>query len=529
MQILVSWIGNADIRAMEAAKAEFPTPRVSQPLAASQNETASFGPIKTLLNNHAFDKIYLFSNYPESETDGFVPWLGHDAEVRPIVLTDPTDYAEIFKAVDKELGSITKEHQRYKCELSILLSPGTPAMVAIWVLLGKTKYPANFYQSFKNKAWVTTIPFDLTLDFVPKLLRNSDSALQHLASKSPHEVGGFEQIAGDSQAIRLAVGKALKAAIRDVPVLLTGESGTGKEMFARAMHEASARRSKPFVAINCASIPKQLMESELFGHEKGAFTGADKKHEGAFHRANGGTLFLDEVGETDLDIQAKLLRVLQPPAKSGPCVREFYPLGSSKQIRVDVRIIAATNRDLLSMIQRSNFREDLFYRLAVIVVRLPALRERRSDIPIIASDLMNQINQNFCVQEPGYEYKVLSDSAKSFMTRHSWPGNVRELYNALLQSAVMSDANEITAQDLREALADMPFSSLSTNASLELPLGDGFDLDEHLASIHYKYLKGAMEQAGGVKSRAAQLLGLAHYQTLDQRLKKFKVEWEPQP
>jgi transcriptional regulator with PAS, ATPase and Fis domain len=526
MRVVVSWIGNADLRAMAGEQEASVKQQIQKILRLNEITSGGLGPVKTLIKIHEFDKIYLLSNYPQSVTEGFVTWLGRPAEVRSVTLSDPTDYGAIFTTVDKEMEAITNELKPQKYELSILLSPGTPAMAAIWVLLGKTKYPARFYQTFREKASIANIPFDLTLDFVPKLLRNSDNALQHLASRSPHEISGFEQIAGDSHAIRLAVGKALKAAIRDVPVLLTGESGTGKEMFACAIHEASPRRNKPFLAINCASIPKQLMESELFGHEKGAFTGADRKHEGAFQRAHGGTLFLDEVGETDLDIQSKLLRVLQPPAKSGPCVREFYPLGSSKLVRADVRIIAATNRDLLSMIQAGGFREDLFYRLAVIVVRLPALRERRTDIPKIAADLMDQINHDFSIQEPGYKHKILSDSAKSFMSRHRWPGNVRELYNALLQSAVMSEAAKITDEDLSAAIAEMPTSGLSAVDSGDIQLGDGFILDEHLANLHRSYLKKAMKESAGVKTKAARLLGLANYQTLDARLKKFKVQWE---
>ena len=217
-------------------------------------------------------------------------------EARYVPLSNPTDYGEIFAAVDIEMRAITKTLDGEKYELSILLSPSTPAMAAIWVLLGKTKYPARFYQTHENKTWITDIPFDLTVDFVPELLRGADSVFQHLASRSPQEMPGFEPIVGDSTAIRLTVGRARKAALRDVPVLLSGESGTGKEMFARAIHDASHRRSKPFLAVNCAAIPKQLMESELFGHERGAFTGADKRYEGAFQRAHGGTLFLDEVG-----------------------------------------------------------------------------------------------------------------------------------------------------------------------------------------------------------------------------------------
>ena len=322
------------------------------------------------------------------------------------------------------------------------------------------------------------------------------------------------------------MGRARKAALRDVPVLLLGESGTGKEMFAHAIHEASHRRSKPFVVLNCAAIPKALMESALFGHERGAFTGADKKYEGAFQRAHGGTLFLDEVGECDPDIQAKLLRVLQPPLDDPPCTREFQPLGSAKTLRTDVRVVAATNRDLLSMVRDGAFREDLLYRLAVITIKLPPLRERHSDIAIIADRLLAQINRDFAQQEPGYQHKFLSNPAKSFVSKHDWPGNVRQLYNALLQAAVMSDQEAIEVLDLQAAIAEMPIGKLSKEDPWELPLGHSFCLEEHLEAIHRHYLQRALHEARGVKSRAARLLGMKNYQTLDAQLKRLGVEWD---
>jgi transcriptional regulator with PAS, ATPase and Fis domain len=322
------------------------------------------------------------------------------------------------------------------------------------------------------------------------------------------------------------VGRARKAALRDVAVLLLGESGTGKEMFARAIHDASPRRDKPFLAVNCAAIPKSLIESELFGHEKGAFTGAEKKYPGAFQRADGGSLFLDEVGECDPDIQAKLLRVLQPPPEAPPCIREFQPIGATKTLRTDVRVIAATNRNLMTMVQDGDFREDLFYRLAVITIKLPPLRERRSDIPNIATALLIQINRDFARQEPGYHHKFLSSSAKSFVSRHDWPGNVRQLYNALLQAAVMSDRDEIGIDDLQAAIAEMPEGRSRKDDPLELPLGNGFCLEKHLETIHRHYLQRAMHEAHSVKSKAARLLGMKNYQTLDAQLKRLGVEWE---
>ena len=303
----------------------------------------------------------------------------------------------------------------------------------------------------------TVIPYDLVDDFVPELLREPDLNLQHLAARSPGQVDGFQDIVGDSHAIRFAVGRAQRAALRDVPVLILGESGTGKELFAQAIHQASHRRDGPFEAINCAAMPRELLESELFGHDRGAFTGANKARVGAFKRTNGGTIFLDEIGECDPAMQAKLLRVLQPPRGKGPCHREFHPVGSEKPVTSDVRLIAATNRNLIQEVKANRFREDLFYRLAVITLQLPPLRERKRDIPLITEALLKQINQEFRQQEkgePGYQDKSLSASAMEFVQRHAWPGNVRQLYNGLVQAAVMAEGEVIERHDIVAAVGD---------------------------------------------------------------------------
>lgn len=482
------------------------------------------GPVKTLLHNEQFDKVFLLSNYPAALSRAYADWLGVPAVIRQVPLDNPTDYGEIFRKVDEAMREFLAGFTRNTLDLSILLSPGTPAMAAVWVLLGKSKYPATFYQTFEGKAWRTDIPFDLVVDFVPDLLRGADAALQKMASKSPQETEGFESIIGDSKAIRLAVGRAKRAAIRDVPVLLLGESGTGKEMFARAIHAASPRKAGPYEAVNCAAIPHELLESELFGHEKGAFTGASVAHKGAFERAHTGTLFLDEIGECALAIQAKLLRVLQPPHGEGPSVREYNPVGSERVRRSDVRIIAATNRDLLGAVENGKIREDLYYRLAVISIKLPALRERRSDIPALASHLLGQINADFAKREPGYKHKNLSASATVFVRRHTWPGNVRQLYNALLQAAVMAEGEELGPEDLAAAIAEVPGAASRTDP-MEFPLGDDFDLTKHLESIQRHYLQRAMNEARGVKADAARLLGIKNYQTLDGQLRRLGVRW----
>jgi transcriptional regulator with GAF, ATPase, and Fis domain len=299
-------------------------------------------------------------------------------------------------------------------------------------------------------------------------------------------------------------------------------------MFARAIHLASHRRLGPFEAINCAAIPRELLESELFGHEKGAFTGATARRAGAFERADGGTLFLDEVGDCHALMQTKLLRVLQPPPGKGPCHREFYPVGAGKPMTSNVRIVAATNRDPVQEVKANRFREDLYYRLAVIVLRLPPLRERKRDIPLLAEALLGQVNQEFRRQgaaEPGYQDKILSATATEFVKRYHWPGNVRQLYNALVQAAVMVEGEVIQRGDLAAAVGDLdPDPAVRIP---ELPLGDGFNLEEYLKAIQCHYLRRAMEEARGVKAKAARLLGYKNYQTLASQLERLEVDWSP--
>jgi DNA-binding NtrC family response regulator len=484
------------------------------------------GPLKTAVSLGRFDEVHLLSNYAAVVHKPFARWLGDGPTIHAVELPDPTDYPRVFEVVDRTLAGLAGRKQGKAFELCILLTPGTPAMAAVWVLLGKSRYPAVFYQTFRNQLRPTTIPYDLVDDFVPEVLRNPDWNLQHLAARNPHEVGGFEDIVGESQAIRLAVGRAQRAAIRDVPVLLIGETGTGKEMFAEAIHKASHRKNGPFQAINCAAIPRELLESELFGHVKGAFTGADRNRDGLFKRANGGTLLLDEVGECDPLTQAKLLRVLQPPPGTGPCHRVFYPVGASEPAVSDVRIVAATNRDLVQEVKAHRFREDLFFRLAIITIPLPPLRQRRRDIPLLAESFLRRINEDFQRQQPGYRHKRISGPAMNFVKEHTWPGNVRQLYNVLVQAAVMAEGDTLDRQDLVAAVGAMG-AGPDANV-LEQPLGDGFDLDEHLKAIQRHYLRRAMEQARGVKTRAAELLGLASYQALDAQLKRLGVHFSAQ-
>src|SRR5439155_1081409 len=272
------------------------------------------------------------------------------------------------------------------------------------------------------------------------------------------------------------------------------ESGTGKEMLARAIHRASPRRDRPFVAVNCGAIPGDLVESELFGHERGAFTGATQSKKGYFESSNGGTLFLDELGELPRPAQVKLLRVLQEG--------EVTHLGATTPLRVDVRIVAATNRTLTDEISAGRFREDLFYRLAVAVLKIPPLRERTGDLGLLVEYLLDQVNRE-AAEEPGFREKTLSVGAKNLLLSHDWPGNVRELLNTLRRAAIWSDGVTISAEDAREAL--LPAIASTRQDILRRPLGGGLNLPELLKEVAGHYLSRAMDEVHGNKTKAAEL------------------------
>lgn len=523
---LVQWIGHSDLRWLAKNSESSRQKELLSELGGELDRIHS-GPTHTLLQNESFEEIVFLSNYKKKWNDWLVESFKHlNAKLIKVALSNPANYEGIYEIADRELAKLSKRKDASDFELCLHLSPGTPQMSAVWLLLGKTKFPAKFLESYRSESYVTTVPFDLTLDVIPEILRNSENSLAHLAAESPKDVVGFEDIVGESSSIRNAVGRAKRAAMLSVSVLLLGESGTGKEMFAKAIRMASPRKDKEFISINCASLSEELLRSELFGHSKGAFTGATETKKGAFERADNGTVFLDEVGECDLATQAQLLRVLQPDTKKGLSIRTIQRLGDGKEKEVDVRIIAATNQNLLQKIKDGSFREDLYYRLVGITVTLPSLRERRSDIPELSEVLLEQINEQFSKQDDNYKHKKFSAAAKSFVKRHDWPGNVRQLYHVIGQAAILSE-NEIGRVDMESALGEMPSATSSVVNLASHPLGDGFNLKKHLETVHREYLVRAMEEAGGVKAEAARLLGMNNYQTLDPQLKKFKIKYQP--
>jgi two-component system response regulator PilR (NtrC family) len=312
------------------------------------------------------------------------------------------------------------------------------------------------------------------------------------------------KVLGRSVAMQRVLDLVRRVASSPTSVLLTGESGTGKELVARALHDESSRAKKPFVVVNCGAIPDTLMESELFGHEKGAFTGALARKDGLFKAADGGTLFLDEVGELPLPLQVKLLRVLQD--------RVVRPVGASRDFEVDVRVVAATNRLLEQEVGAGRFRQDLFYRLNVIRVHLPPLRERPEDIPILA--------EHFLRKHGTLQNKKLSfhPDALRWIEHRPYPGNVRELENVVERAVAFAAGSQVTIDDLPQERVD---SVAADSPQSRLPsLTEGFDLDGWLAELEKAMVLKALEETGGSQKRAARLLG-ASFHSFRYRLRKY--------
>jgi transcriptional regulator with GAF, ATPase, and Fis domain len=313
---------------------------------------------------------------------------------------------------------------------------------------------------------------------------------------------GWGRIVAESRPWKELLGQVAKVAPTETTVLLLGESGTGKEVVARAIHRGSPRKEGPFVAINGAALPDQLLESELFGYEKGAFTGATSAKPGRLEQAAGGVLFLDEVGETSPSVQAKLLRVLEE--------REFQRLGGTKALRADVRIVAATNRDLRKAIQRGEFREDLYYRLHVFEIRLPPLRERPEDILPLTEVFLEEIGPATGRPVPG-----VSREARELLLAYPWPGNARELRNALERAAILCEGGLITAAHLPISVSGGDAAPAPAAVPDTFPPG-GVDLE----AVERAYVAAALKQAAGNKSRAARLLALTRAQ-LYSRIEKY--------
>ncbi len=318
----------------------------------------------------------------------------------------------------------------------------------------------------------------------------------------------FDRLIGQSAQMQTLYRMVERVARTDSTVLIMGESGTGKELIANAIHYNSERKDKAFVPINCGAIPEELLESELFGHEKGAFTGAIKERRGRFELAHQGTVFLDEIGEMSMKLQVKLLRVLQE--------KKYERIGGSRTIQVDVRIIAATNKDMEKAVASGEFREDLFYRLNVIPIHVPPLRDRNGDVPILVQHFLRQ----HC-EKKDIPQKKFSINALEALERYNWPGNVRELENVIERLVILTEEEEIQLEDLPLRMRRQ--QTVGNWGQIEV--GDsGIDLKKILDDLENRLILEALQKAGGVKNKAAQLLGL-NRTTLIEKMKKKKINY----
>ncbi len=320
---------------------------------------------------------------------------------------------------------------------------------------------------------------------------------------------GFENLIGAGPSMQQVFQTLQKVAETDLTVLVLGESGTGKELVAQALHNRSPRKDRPFVAVNCAAISRELVESELFGHEKGAFTGADARRVGRFEAAECGTIFLDEIGDMASETQAKVLRVLQE--------RSFERVGGTQPIAVDVRVVAATHRNLAEDVAKNRFREDLYYRLKVVEIGLPPLRDRREDVPALAQRFLEEVTERL-----GLEKKRLGDDSLARLARHAWPGNVRELHNVIERAAVLSAGAIIEESDLN--LGSDARSDASGLTSIE---GLAFSEAKKLAVEQFEraFLLQALRRSGGNISRAAESVGMVR-QSLQQKIRELGLRSE---
>lgn len=382
------------------------------------------------------------------------------------------------------------------------ISPDTPVVVI--TAFGEIKTAVEAMKSGAQDYLTKPLDWDELRIIIERALKMKDLTRENRALRAfVGERFKLENIIGTSKRMLKLYDTVERVSRTDVTLLLLGESGTGKELFAKAIHQNSVRRDKSFITIDCGAIPENLLESELFGHRKGAFTGAIYDKKGLFEEAHNGTAFLDEIGDLPLILQVKLLRVLQDGS--------FQRLGENTPRKVDARVIAATNRDLAKMVEDGSFREDLYFRLSIIPIKLPPLRERREDIPLLVSNFLADASGRY-----GRPKVQLSKDVYRYFHQYPWPGNVRELKNLVERLVVLATDDHIPAEDLPEEIKKV--QSAAGSLSFNLP-EDGIDLEE----VEKEIIRQALEKNGGNQTHAAKYLNITR-NTLIYRMQKFNLE-----
>ncbi len=500
------------------------------------------GPIFSLVKIRPFDELYLLCSNAgaverakdlENELRG--EHIPARINIVDFPITDVISYEEIWQRLESVLATIDQTMSSQTNEWSFLLDSGTPQMKSCLFLAGKTgAYKTRILQGIPPcYAQGTYRVRDIT-DATPSLpvqrLRHAhqtlfqgepDSGLlrelvpefqARPAEKAPptaNMVPAQSTIVAKSHGLIDALARAERAAKYREPVLILGETGTGKTMLARTIHDQSPRADSPFIELNCSAIPEGLAESTLFGHERGAFTGADRSKSGALRSADKGTLFLDEIGDLPLFVQAKLLKAIEE--------QRFYPVGSDREVSVDVRLIAATNSDLKRKIDQGTFRRDLYERLNVIAITIPPLRERTQDIEALIHKTLTQWNQAYG------ERKYLSNDAIKLLMQYTWPGNVRELLNAVRSAAAISLHDEIIPDYLPGDIRAAHQPETSEPLRIDLP-ETGIDLRARMLQTEWEYVARALRETNGNREAAARLLGLTGHsfrKALKERFSSF--------
>jgi len=505
--ILVSWLGDHDFSVKPSL---------------SFGELHEQGPVEKAVSSYAeqfnranFDEIVLLYSWggfsyktqsvseehaqrdkAEDYCEGLRTITSASLSCRLNKVVNVTDYTEIYNVVSKELCELSSRHCSEKIQLVFHISSGTPTMQAIWLLLSKTEYPSTILIKTSREVGLEIVdfPFDIAVKNQPYY--TDTPKFQNLKSES------LNKIKWQSEEMREALSLAGNIARHDdMRVLIQGDTGVGKELFAELIHNNSKRAERPFITVNCGAIPVNLIEAELFGYKKGAFTGADRDKKGCFEQADGGTLFLDEIGELPLSQQVTILRLTD---KHEQRVR---PVGGEEEIKVDVRIIAATHRNLMSKVAEGEFREDLFYRLCDANLKIPPLRERVEDIERLVDHFIKKINQ--ASEDREEDVKSLSLEARQFLKAQQWPGNVRELEATVSRAYKLYSQNSVISRSDVEKAMVAPLTKIREDELMNQSFGDGFNIKLLELKVRAHYIVKAIKESGETNAaETARLLGL---------------------
>lgn len=547
-RVLVAWIGDTDLRLFKDWNDQNNNSMRGR---NSFPDRSKLGPvISSLVNSeeYTFDSVVLLdsmrskSSAPGTYSINMNEYLGWanscvskfkrhpaDIEIKQCKLEDPTDFSKIYEHAEK----VIKDLDSRNCVITVNFTPGTPQMTAVWIALA-ARFSLTLVQTIRDSEIVKTInlPFRLTGEFnFGKALNKPGEALSGKFSNYEPQPFGDIVYSCDKMKELIVFAKQIARFLSNnrkdhnngLSVHITGPTGSGKEGIADGIHRASGRKGK-FVAVNCAAIPKELFESEMFGFIEGAFTGANFDKTGRFEEADGGTLFLDEIGDIPLDQQTKLLRAIQE--------RKITRTGSSEEISIDVNIITATHKNLGMMVEEKTFREDLFYRLTTVILEIPSLKARgKEDIKMLLDFYLKRFNENYGAS------KNFSEGALEVFLNHSWPGNVRELQSTIIRAAIFSDEkNEISKSMAQKSLIfrespltkEEPSDQKASNKFMPVaPDVNGYvNLQSVLDEVELAYVNHALEKTDHNKSKAASLLGYGNYQTLENRRNKIRERKE---